>query len=88
MTIIFEFIKKWLSGFNVSSGAVIGKWLFYAVVFFVFTALNHRLNPPVPVQQQTITAQKVINEAPLPEHKKKFFLGVNLFGWGLGLFAE
>lgn len=85
---VLEFIKKFLSGFNVSSSAVIGKWLFYAVVFFVFMSAYTRLNPPPPKQAQTITAQSVSIAAPQPENKKKFFVGLQFHGFGLGIFKE
>lgn len=36
MGAIIEWGKKFLSGFNFGSSAVIGKWLFYLAVFCVF----------------------------------------------------
>jgi len=88
---IFDFIKKFLSGFNVSSSAVIGKWLFYAIVFLVFTTAYNHFNPKQPSLSSPITAEKIekiINEAPKPENKKQFFLGITIKGFGLGLFKE
>jgi len=91
MKLAIDFLKKWFSGFNIFDGAVIGKWLFYAVVYLVFTTAYHHFNPAPPTQSQPITAQtieKIINEAPQPENKKKFSLGVGLFGWFLGVSKE
>lgn len=83
MPILFEWIKKFLGGFNFSSSAVIGKWIFYAVIFMLFMTAYNRLNPPRVTQ--TITAEKVINQ---PENKKDFFFGIRIKRFGAGVFVE
>ncbi len=86
---MIAFIQKLLSGFKFwNNDAVIGKWIYYGILFVVFTFVSRFLFPARPVTSQPITAQtieKVINEAPAPENKKKFFLGGELWGWSLGV---
>ena len=85
---MIAWIERLFSGFAFWRGAVIGKWIYYAIIFVALTFLTRFFNPSKPANTQTITAQNAVIQAAPPENKKSFFLGIKLWHIGAGLFAE
>jgi hypothetical protein len=84
---MIAWLTKFISGFAFWRPPVIGKWLFYAIVFLVFMGAYNRIISPRP-QQTRFTAQNatVINEA--PKHRDAFFLGIKIWLLKIGVLVE
>ncbi len=89
---MIAWIEKFVSGFAFWSGQVIGKWIYYAILFIVFSIGWHKVfpaKPPVVIHETRVErVENMVNQAPAAENKKSFFLGLKVWRIGLGAFAE
>lgn len=67
---MIDWIVKFLSGFKLWNGAVIGKIIYYGILFVLFMAVYNRLTAPT--STQNIQAETVINQT--PDAKDAFIL--------------
>jgi len=78
-----NWLKKFVQGFALFNGEVMGKILYYGLLWLLFQGIYTKLTAPT--TQQTIKAETVINQA---ENHKRAFLGVKLWRVGMGIYIE
>lgn len=83
---MIDWIKRFFSGFALWQPPVIGKWLYYGVLFVIFMGVYSRIFPPRPQQTNNVSADRVTIEA--PNKKDAAFFGVRIWRLSIGARVE